>query len=264
MEISFVNDAFAENIDEALGFAKKNDLRYIELRKINGMDISSITTSYAFELSNKIADAGILVSALSSSFLDWKSDCNNFNINGQHVDSEEEYFIKLMDLADAFGAPNIVISSYVKDETLSLEELGKKLDVYSQLALDRGINLLLENKAGTNIDTVSAMHKLFELYGFSNIFPLLNMGEIVASDDDFNPQELQDIVNKCLYFHINDYDSEAKRYVVLGEGHIDYSAILEDKQNDKAVIFSLDPKTGHAEDLQMSYNMLIAASDDED
>ena len=264
MEISFVNDAFSENVDEALGFAKKNDLKYIELRKINGMDIASITTSYAFELSNKIAEAGVLVSALSSSFLDWKNDCSNFNINGQHVDSEKEYFVKLMDLADVFGAPNIVIYSYLKNESLSLEELGKKLDVYSQMALERGINLLLENKAGTNIDTIASLHKLLELYNFSNIFPLLNMGEVVASNDEFKPQELQDIINSCLYFHINDYDSDAKRYVVFGEGHIDYESILADKQNDKAVIFSLDPKTGHAEDLQMSYNMLISASEDED
>ena len=83
----------------------------------------------------------------------------------ENVASEEEYFTKLMDLADVFGAPNIRIYSYVKED-ISIEDLGKKLDVYSQMALDRGIALLLENDGLCNIDSVNKMHQLLEIYNF--------------------------------------------------------------------------------------------------
>lgn len=255
MQISFMNDEFS-NIEEALAFAKKNQLRYIELRKINNKDITELSKDEAFALADKISAAGILVSALSSPFLKWKEGAQSFAFGNRPVASEAEYFTALMDLADIFGAPNIRIYSYLKNESLSLEDLGRKLDVYSQMALERGLNLLLENDSLCNIDTINKMHQLFEIYGFSNIFPLLDLGNTIASGDDFKPQELQDIINKCLYFHIKDYDAELKRLVVVGEGHVDYENILADNRTDAESIFSLDTHTGYPEDLQMSLNLL--------
>ena len=257
MEISFINDELSDNIDEVLAFAKKNELKYIELRRIDGKPVEQLTKDMAFALSEKIANSGILVSALATSFLKEKAD-------EQSVDAQKEKFASVMDLADICGAPNVRIYSYLKDETISLEDLGKRLDVFSQMALERGLNLLLENDRDCCIDTISQMHQLLDLYGFSNIFPLLNLGETIASGDDFSPQELQDVVNKCLYFHIKDYDADLKRWVVLGEGHADYEPIFADKKNDKAVIFSLDTGTGYPEDLKMSLNILQSFEDDEE
>ena len=255
MQISFINDEFS-NIDDALAFARKNKLRYIELRKINNKNITELTKEEAFTLAEKISAAGILVSALSSPFLRWKEGTQDLSIGDIQTTSEKEYFIALMDLADIFGAPNIRIYSYFKYENLPIEDLGKKLDTYSQIALERGINLLLESDNLCNIDTINKMHQLFELYGFSNIFPLLDLGNTLASGDDFKPQELQDIINKCLYFHIKDYDADLKRFVVIGEGNIDYENILADKLTETETIFSLDTHTGYPEDLQMSLNLL--------
>ena len=263
MEISFINDEFSGNLDDALNFAKKNKLKHIELRHINGQELTDFPKEKLFEFSSKIAEAGILVSAIDSNFLLWSIKTTSFKICGQHIDSEEDYFTNLMDIADIFGAPNIRIYSYLKEENLSLEDLGQKLDKYSQMALDRGITLLLENKADCNISSINSMHKLLELYNFSNISPLLDLGEVIASQDNFKPQELQDIINNCLYFHIKDYDAELKRYVVFGEGNVDYEDIIADKQADKAVIFSLAPQTGYPEDLQMSLNMLISSFDED-
>ena len=258
MEISFISDEYSANIDEALAFAVKNGLKYIELRQIGDKNITEFTREEAFALSEKIASAGILVSSVASPFLKWRLDEAEFNCLGQKQASEADYFTALMDLADIFGAPNIRIFSYLKQDGLSLEDLGQKLDVYSQMALDRGISLLLENSGLCNIDSIAQMHKLFELYGFSNIFPLLDLGETVATGDDYAPQELQDLINKCLYFHIKDYDAELKRYVVIGEGNIDYESLLADKLNDTAVVFSLEGHTGYPEDLKMSLNIMQA------
>jgi sugar phosphate isomerase/epimerase len=257
MEISFVNDEFSTNIDEVIAFAKKNSLKYVELRKINDKDIVDLSLKEASELSAKLSSSGILVSAIASPFLKWSSKKQDFSIMAENVASEEEYFTKLMDLADVFGAPNIRIYSYVKED-ISIEDLGKKLDVYSQMALDRGIALLLENDGLCNIDSVNKMHQLFELYNFSNIFPLLNMGVVVATGDDYKPQELQDLLNSCQYFHITDYDSELQRNVVVGEGDVDYAEILADKFNDICTIFSLEPHTGYPEDLQMTLNVFAS------
>lgn len=257
MEISFVNDEFSTDIDEVIAFTKKNSLKYIELRKINDKDIIDISLEEAYELSTKLSSNGVLVSAIASPFLKWSATKQDFSIMGKNVVSEEDYFIKLMDLADIFGAPNIRIYSYLK-EYITLEDLGKRLDVYSQMALDRGITLLLENDSLCNIDSINKMHQLLELYNFSNIFPLLNMGSVVALADDYNPQELQDLINTCQYFHITDYDSELQRNVVIGEGDVDYEEILANKFNDVCTVFSLLPNTKHPEDLQMSLNIFAS------
>ena len=257
MEISFVNNNFSDNIDEAISFAKKNNLKYIEIENINGKNITEHSFDELVAISSKISSQGLLVSCISTPFLKWKTTETNFKICGQHIDSEEEYFTNIMDIADIFGAPSIRIFSYLKTD-ISIEDLAQKLDVYSQQALNRGIELLLENDGLCNIDTIHNMHQLFELYSFSNIFPLLNLGTTITIADNFNPQELQDLINNCQYFHLKDYDSELKRNVVIGEGDVDYETILADKINDNSTFVSLDPSTGYPEDLQMSLNMLMA------
>ena len=257
MEISFVSHNFSDNIDESIAFAKKNNLKYIEIETINGKNITEFSFEELAKISNKISSQGLLVSCISSPFLKWNISENNFKICEQPVDSEEIYFTKLMDIADIFGSPNIRIYSYLKTD-ITIENLAQKLDTYSQMALDRGINILLENDGLCNIDTIHNMHQLFELFNFSNIFPLLNMGTTVAIADNYNPQELQDIINNCQYFHIKDYDSELNRNVVIGEGDVDYETILSDKLTDNATIISVAPSTGYSEDLQMSLNMLMA------
>ena len=258
MEISFINDEYSSHLEDSLHFAQKNNLRYIELRNVNSHNICDFSLAEAADMAHKIQSSGILVSSIASPFLNWATDTTDFNICGQKVADEAAYFTQLMDLADIFGAPNINIYSYLKNDTISMEELGKKLDIYSQMALERGISLLLENDAKCNISTINSMHQLLELYGFSNIFPLLNLGNTIAMADDFKPQDLQDIINKCQYFHLKDYDAELKRNVVIGEGNIDYEDILQDKLNDTDVVLSLDTATGYPEDLQMSLNMVQA------
>lgn len=257
MEISFVNNEFSTNIDEVINFAKKNGLRYVELDKVDDKSIVDLSVDEAMAISAKLSAAGILVSAIASPFLKWSLKKQDFSIMGEKIVSEKEYFIKLMDLADIFGAPNICIFSYLKED-ISLEDLGNKLDVYSQMALDRGISLLIENDGMCNIDSVNKMHQLLELYSFSNVFPLLNLGNVVMTADDYNPQELQDLINTCQYFHITDYDSELKRNVVVGEGDVDYESILSEKLNDICTIFSIKPHTGYSEDLQMSLNVFAS------
>ena len=84
------------------------------------------------------------------------------------------------------------------------------------------------------------------------------MGVVVATSDDYKPQELQDLVNSCQYFHITDYDSELQRNVVVGEGDVDYEEILADKFDDICTIFSLEPHTKYPEDLQMTLNVFAS------
>ena len=257
MEICFINDEYSSQLNDALAFARKQELKYIELRNINGKNITDLTIDEAAIYAQKIAEASILTASIVSPFLYWHKGETNFKIMGQQIDSEEEYFLKLMDLADVFGAQHIGIYSYLQEDNLDIDQLGKDLDKYSQMALERGIELLLNIDAKCNINNIHAIHQLFENYNFSNITPLINTGKIIADNDDYIPSELQDIINTCHYFHLSDYDDELKRYVALGEGHADFAALLGDKINDNYTIFSLNPGTSHPEDLSMSLNQLI-------
>ena len=255
MEISFINDEYSSALSEALTFARKHQLKYLELRNINGKNVTDLTENEALSYSTQIAEAGILVSSLTSPFLYWQQAEHNFNIMGQHIDSEQEYFTKLMDLADIFGAQHISIYSYLQNN-IDIDTLGKQLDVYSQMALERGIVLLLNIDKNCNISNINKMHQLFENYNFSNIYPLINTGKIIAEQDDYDPQQLQDIINTCTYFHLSDYDNDLKRYVVLGEGNLDLDMFLQDKKNSSQTFVSLNPATSHPEDLTMSLNQL--------
>ena len=174
MDISFINDEYSASIDDALSFARKNQFRYIELRTLDGKNIIDFTASELAAISHKIAQAGVLVSQINSPFLYWPQGEKNFSIMGQVVDSQEDYFIKLMDVADILGAQNISIYSYLQSSHLEISALGDDLDKYSQMALERGIGLQLNINANCTISNINKIHQLFENYNFSNIHPLLN------------------------------------------------------------------------------------------
>ena len=131
MQISFINDEISSNIDEALAFARKNKLRYIELRRIDGKDITELTPAEACALAEKITSAGILVSALSSPFLKWKENTRKFTFSGRKFDKETDYFTALMDLADIFGAPNIRIYIHISKMTAYLLKKSEKNSIFT-------------------------------------------------------------------------------------------------------------------------------------
>ena len=54
MELSFVSSEFSNNIDEVIGFAKKNGLKYVELDKIGGKNIVDLNINELSELSAKL------------------------------------------------------------------------------------------------------------------------------------------------------------------------------------------------------------------
>ena len=101
MDLCFINDEYSSNIDDALRFAQKNNLRYIELRNIDGKNICDLSLDKISQIADKIARAGILVSTIASPFLSWHEGAP-LNIGGQSVD-ETQYFTKLMDIADILG-----------------------------------------------------------------------------------------------------------------------------------------------------------------
>ncbi len=155
--------AFADEADgrisEQIKAMKENGIRYLEIRGVDGENISDITMERAKEVRRQLEDAGILVWSLGSPY-------GKIGIN-EDFSSHLDKFKHGLELAEILGAKHIrMFSFYVPsgEEALYKEKVMSRLEQFLLAAKDSGIILCHENEKGIYGDIASRcaeIHKTF-------------------------------------------------------------------------------------------------------
>lgn len=158
-KIAAFADEAGSGIAEQISAMKENGVEYLEIRGVNGENISNLTNEKAREVRRQLDEAGISVWSLGSPY-------------GKH--GIEESFEPLLDafkhgleLADILGAKHIrMFSFYIPQENAEKyrDEVMSRLDKYCLAAKDSGITLCHENEKGIYGDTAvrcEEIHKEF-------------------------------------------------------------------------------------------------------
>ncbi|MBQ9136720.1 MAG: sugar phosphate isomerase/epimerase [Lachnospiraceae bacterium] len=161
--MKFTLAAFADEADSSIsGQIKamtKNNIRYLEIRGVDGENISDISVTKAKEVRKQLEDSGISVWSLGSPYGKIGIE-ENFT---PHLDK----FKHGLELADTLGAKHIrMFSFYVPagGEARYRDEVMNRLAQFIQAAKDSGITLCHENEKGIYGDIASRceeIHKTF-------------------------------------------------------------------------------------------------------
>ncbi len=227
----FLFSAFADeaspDILEQIAACKANGIEYIELRNVNGKNISNFTVDEAKDLKKLLDDNGIKVSSIGSHYGKIEID-DDF---APHF----EAFKQTVEVAKVLETKYIRMFSFFFTKGQSREEY--KDEVYARLnamvdySNERGILCCHENEKGIYGDITERCLELAEHFGkrMGCIFDPSNYIQC-GSDTLEGFKLLQDYVT---YFHVKDCIAEIDTVVPAGEGdgHIeDIMRMLDDKE----------------------------------
>lgn len=227
----FLFSAFADeaspSIVEQIEACKANGIEYIELRNVDGKNISNFNVEEAKALKKTLDEAGIKVSSIGSHYGKIEID--------DDFEPHFEAFKQTVEVAKVLETKYIRMFSFFFTKGQSRdeykEEVYKRLDAMVDYANEHGILCCHENEKGIYGDITERCLELAEHYGerMGCIFDPSNYIQC-GSDTLEGFKLLQDYVT---YFHVKDCIAEIDTVVPAGEGDghlVEIMRMLDDKE----------------------------------
>ncbi len=232
---AFADEASAD-ILEQIAACKANGIDYIELRNVNGKNISNFTVEEAKELKKLLDDNGIKVSSIGSHYgkIEITDDFEpHFEAFKQTVEVAKVLETKYIRMFSFFFTKGQKIEDY-KDEVY------RRLDAMVDYANEHGILCCHENEKGIYGDITERCVELAEHYGerMGCIFDPSNY--IQCGCDTLEGFKL--LKDKITYMHIKDCIAEIDTVVPAGEGdgHLEEILRMLD-ENEQVYFLSVEP-----------------------
>ena len=234
--LSAFSDEYAKPFDEQLVGMKSFGIDNIELRFVDGKNISTLTEREVRIVKDKLDSSGVRASAIGSPLGKIKLDGDI----SAHFDMAKRVF----ETADTVGAKYVRVFSFYaprgKNITDMKNEVAELLFRLLLLAREYGVTLCHENEAKIYGDVPSRCKELADTFG-GELKCVFDMGNFVL--DGVDPVSAYEILKPYVaYFHIKDALSEGA-IVPPGCGHAKIKEILEahKKYAEEDFFVSLEP-----------------------
>ena len=214
-------DEASKQIDLQIEAMKRNGLQGLEIRNVDGVNVSKITLQKAREVRAKLDAAGLITWSIGSPI--GKVDINQPDFEEVHLAK----FRHTIEVAKILGAANIRLFSFFmhKDEDPALyrEEVIRRLKLFVAEAEGTGIDLCHENEKGIYGDIASRCMEIHQAVPqLKGIFDPANF--VQCGQDTLQAWEMLHPYIK--YMHIKDALPDGS-VVPAGCGSGNVAAILE-------------------------------------
>lgn len=234
--LSAFSDEYADGLKEQCQALNEFGIQYMEIRGVNGKNISTLTKQEVLEAKSVLNDYQIKVSSIGSPL-------GKIKIDGD-IDGHLEIAKRVFETANELGAKNIRAFSFYLPEGKSREQCkGQVYDAIGQLlnlADSHGVTLCHENEA---LIYGESPEKCLELLKYFNgkLKCVLDMGNFVL--DGYNPMQAYNLLKEYIeYFHIKDA-LYAGAIVPAGKGEAQIKEILNEYKQSRAkdTFITLEP-----------------------
>lgn len=233
--LSAFADEYADGLKEQCEALNKFGIEYIELRGVNGKNVSTLTESEVKETKRILDDYEIRVSSIGSPLgkIDIKGD-----LNGHYETAKRVY-----ETANILGAKNVRIFSFYSKETpfdKCKGEIYDGIEKLVDLSDGTGLTLCHENEALIYGESPEKCLEIVEYFG-GRMRCVFDMGNFVL--DGYDPMAAYKFLSDYIeYFHIKDafYSGEI---VPAGKGEAKIKEILDDYKvnGGKDTFITLEP-----------------------
>ncbi len=233
--LSAFADEYDDNLIKQCAALNKLGIEYIELRGVNGKNVSVLNEAEVKDTKKILKDYGVKVSSIGSPL--GKIDVNE-DLYG-HFETAKKVF----ETADELGAKNVRIFSFYSKETpfeKSKNKVYDGLEKLVELSADCDFTLCHENEALIYGESPEKCLEIAEYFG-GKIKCVFDMGNFVL--DGYDPLSAYKLLFDYIeYFHIKDA-LFAGAIVPAGKGEAKIKEILDDyKTNGKKDTFiTLEP-----------------------
>ena len=234
--LSAFADEYADSLQEQCQALNGFGFGYMEMRGVNGKNVSTLTKEEVKEAKKTLDDYNIKVSSIGSPL-------GKIKLDGD-IPAHLETAKRVFETANELGAKNIrMFSFYLPDGKTREECKGQVFDALSSLvnlSKEHGVTLCHENEALIYGESPDKCLEILQYFG-GDLKCVLDMGNFVL--DGYNPMDAYKLLGEYIeYFHIKDA-LYAGAIVPAGKGEAQIKAILDDyKANGKKDTFiTLEP-----------------------
>jgi len=209
-------DEASPSIDLQIQAMQRNSLQGLEIRNVDGENISAISLAKAREVRRKLDDAGLVTWSLGSPLGKIDIEKDDFSA---HLDALKHS----LELADILGARNIRMFSFFlpagKDPSQFRGEVLDRLHRMVETAAGSGIALCHENEKGIYGDVASrCLDILTEVPELRGVFDPANF--VQCGQDTLEAWDL--LKDRIYYMHIKDalFADSSVVPAGCGDGHV--------------------------------------------
>jgi sugar phosphate isomerase/epimerase len=237
--ISAFADEISTEVNEQIRVLTQNGISHIEVRGLDGKNVSELTLEEVKEYKKKFDAAGISVSSIGSPI-------GKININDpfeQHL----ELFKHVLNIAEVFESPFIRMFSFFIDETENYDDYEKQVIERWQQFLEVAknfpkITLLHENEKEIYGDTPERCLNLLNKLNSSQLKAAFDPANFVQCDVEVYPKAFEMLKDHIVYMHIK--DAKYSDHEVTPAGHGDgkiYTVLNNLSENNFKGFASLEP-----------------------
>jgi len=216
---AFADEASGQ-IDGQIAAMQRNGLNGLEIRGVDGQNISDITVEKAREVRRKLDDAGLKVWSMGSPIGKIGIESDDF---AAHLDKLRHTLV----LADVLGAKNLRMFSFYMPADKAAQWKNKVFDQVGKMlrvAEGSGIAMCHENEKGIYGDNAERCFELLE--AFPNMDGVFDPANFVQCGQD-TVEAWKLLRDRIKYLHIKDALVDG-RVVPAGKGAGYVRAILDD------------------------------------
>ena len=220
--------AFADEADSSfdgqLEALKRNGIEYIEVRGLDGVNVSAISEEKAKEYTARLKEANVKVWSIGSPIGKVKIS--------DDLDAHLDKLRHVCRLAKIFGTDKIRMFSF-HEAYEEKEKVFSTLSKMVKIANEYDIKLCHENEKKIYGDTLERVLEISEnVPGLYLVYDPANFIEV--GEDPY--KTLPALHGKCEYFHIKDVIAESKTLVPAGYGNGRIDKLVEMIGNDDKVL----------------------------
>lgn len=229
--------AFADeadsNIDGQISAMKRNGLQGLEIRGVDGQNVSDISVEKAKEVKTKLDDAGLITWSIGSPI-------GKIDINGDFY-AHKDKFKHTLEIAKILNSDNMRIFSFYVTENEKAEVYKNQVIEYlsemCEIAKPYNIILCHENEKGIYGDTAERCFEILKAVpSLKGIFDPANF--VQCDVDTLKAWEL--LKDYIYYMHIKDSLSDGM-IVPAGEGDGNVTKIVTEYINKGGKYFTIEP-----------------------
>ena len=208
---AFADEAGAM-IDHQIEALRRNGLQGLEIRNVDGENVSAISLQKAREVRAKLDDAGLITWSIGSPI-------GKIDIEKDDFEAHLDALRHTMEVADLLGAKNIRMFSFFipagKDPAGFRNQVLDRLHRMAEISAGSGIALCHENEKGIYGDTPERCRDLLDQFpALSAVFDPANLIQC-----GYCPEEAYPLLKDRLrYLHIKDALFEDGSVVPAGKG----------------------------------------------
>ena len=230
--LSGFSDEYSANFDEQLEGAKKLGMEFIELRFVDGVNVSALTEQALKQVKEKLDKNGVKVSAFGSP-IGKISLADDFNV---HLELAEKVFLTARELDCKLIR---IFSFYLngRERKDCFNEVCERLSKLLEVADRYGVILCLENEEALYGQSPEHIRELCSAFG-GRIRTVMDMGNYLLCGHEPYPNAYNLVKEYIEYFHVKDAIKSGE-IVPCGEGEACIKEILNDykKENPEKTVF---------------------------